>query len=294
MNPYERIKKGERGAWLSIISYLFLATIKVIIAQITNSQALRADGINNATDVISAVAILIGLKISRKPPDYDHHYGHFRAELIASLIASFIMVTVGLQVIVNSIQQIWHGAYDQPSMLAGWTALASSILMIGVYRYNFKLAKEINSSSLTAAAQDNKADALISLAAFVGILGAQFGLTWLDPLASVLVGGLIVYTAWDIFRDASHTLTDGFEEESIAEIRTFLEQDPEIRKVLDIKGRHDGNQVYLDLTIYVDPTITVKHGHDITDRIEVMLENKFDIDFSHIHIEPDPNDHNKK
>src|SRR5690554_1503893 len=95
MNQYQKIKKGEFGAWLSIIAYIVLALTKIIIAQMTHSQALRADGLNNATDVVASISILIGLKISRRPPDHNHHYGHFRAELIASLVAAFIMVTVG-------------------------------------------------------------------------------------------------------------------------------------------------------------------------------------------------------
>lgn len=294
MNQYERIRRGERGAWVSIIAYLFLAALKIVVAQLTNSQALRADGLNNSTDVIASIAVLIGLKISRKPPDYDHHYGHFRAELIASLVASFIMVTVGLQVVFNSIQYIWNSETTQPSMLAGWTALGSAGLMLSVYFYNRRLAKKINSHSLYAASQDNKSDALVSLAAFIGIMGAQVGLTWLDPIAGILVGILIVYTAWGIFKNASHTLTDGFEDDSINEIRTFIENDPEIRKIKDIKGRHDGNQIYLDMTIYVDPTITIEYAHKITDRIEIILVDQFKIHHTQIHVEPDPRSQSKK
>ncbi len=96
MNQYEKYKKAEKGAWLSIIAYLILATVKITIAEVGNSAALRADGLNNTTDVIASVTVLIGLKISRKPPDKDHHYGHFRAETIASLVAAFIMVFIGL------------------------------------------------------------------------------------------------------------------------------------------------------------------------------------------------------
>lgn len=291
MNQYEQIKRGERGAWLSIVTYLLLASLKIIFAQLTNSQALRADGLNNATDVIASVSILIGMKISRKPPDHNHHYGHFRAELIASLIASFIMVTVGLQVILNSIQFIWQDQISKPEMLGGWVALGSAILMLGVYFFNRKLAQRINSQSLYAASQDNKADALISLAAFIGILGAQFGLMWLDPLAGILVGILIVYTAWKIFRDASVTLTDGFEIESVTEIRAFIEKDPDIILVKDIKARHDGNQIYLDLILYVDPKMTIKHAHKITDRIERELAVEFNADQTHIHLEPDLTTH---
>lgn len=288
MNQYEQIKRGERGAWLSIIAYLFLATVKIIFAQLTNSQALRADGLNNATDVIASISILIGMKISRKPPDHNHHYGHFRAELIASLIASFIMVTVGLQVILNSIQFVWQRETFEPSMVAGWVALASAALMFGVYFFNKKLSQKTSSQSLYAASQDNKADALVSLAAFVGILGAQFGLPWLDPLAGIFVGILIVYTAWKIFRDASVTLTDGFEVESVTEIKAFIEKDPDIKRVQDIKARHDGNRIYLDLILYVNPKMTIEHAHKITDRIERALAVEFDADQTHIHLEPNP------
>lgn len=293
MNQYERIKQGERGAWLSILIYLFLAAMKIIIAQLANSQALRADGLNNATDVVAAVSILIGLKIARKPPDDNHHYGHFRAELIASLVASFIMVTVGLQVITNSFQFFWTADNVQPSMLAGWTALGSALIMFVVYGYNRKLAKQVRSQSLEAASQDNRADALVSLAAFLGISGAQFGLTWLDPLAGMIVGILIIYTAWKIFRDTSVTLTDGFEDVSVAKIRRFIEMDPEIIRVEDVKGRHDGKQTYLDLIIHVDPHMTVDQAHKITDRVEKVLQEKFDAHQTHIHVEPDPHQRRK-
>src|SRR5699024_2648212 len=257
MNQYEQIKRGERRVWRRIVTYLLLASLKIIFAHLTNSQALRADGLNNATDVIASVSILIGMKISRKPPDHNHHYGHFRAELIASLIASFIMVTVGLQVILNSIQFIWQDQISKPEMLGGWVALGSAILMLGVYFFNRKLAQRINSQSLYAASQDNKADALISLAAFIGIIGAQFSLMWIDPLVGILDDILIVYTSWKNFRDASVTLTDGFEIKSVTEIRAFIEKDPDIILVKDIKARYDGSQIYLDLILYVDPKMTI-------------------------------------
>ncbi|BAM47981.1 cation diffusion facilitator family transporter [Amphibacillus xylanus] len=286
MNQYQKIKKGEFGAWLSIIAYIVLALTKIIIAQMTHSQALRADGLNNATDVVASISILIGLKISRRPPDHNHHYGHFRAELIASLVAAFIMVTVGLQVIINAIQLTFSGQSQQPSMLAGWIALISACFMFGVYLFNRKLSIKINSQSLFAASQDNKADALISLAAFFGILGAQIGFTWIDPIAGLFVGIIIVYTAWKIFMDASVTLTDGFEVESVEEIKAFIEKDPDVKEVKDIKGRYDGNRIYLDLTLYVDPKMTIQHAHLITDRIESALAKQFDADQIQIHLEP--------
>lgn len=290
VNRYENLKKGERGAWVSILAYLILATVKLIVATIGGSTALRADGLNNTTDVIAAVAVLIGLRISRKPPDSDHHYGHFRAELIASLIASFIMITVGIQVIIGTFNTVIEANYQQPSWFTAWVALGSSVIMIGVHFFNLKLSRKISSTSLYAASQDNRSDALISFAAFIGIVGAQFGLYWLDPVAGFFVGVIICKTAWDIFKNASHTLTDGFDEDKIEEVRASIIDDSEVIEVKDVKGRIHGNQSLLDITIYVDPNISVAKGHLITDRIESLLAEQHDVPHAQIHVEPNPSE----
>lgn len=286
MDHSDNLKRGEKGAWLSIFAYIFLATVKLIVGYAGNSDALRADGLNNSTDVIASIAVLVGLKISRKPPDENHHYGHFRAETIASLFAAFIMMFVGIQVIFDTIQKVIEGEALKPDLITGWTALGAAIVMFLVYLYNVKLAKKIDSSSLYAAAQDNRSDALVSIGAFIGIIGAQFGLFWLDPLAGFVVGLIICKTAWGIFKDATHTLTDGFDEEKIKSIRSSVEMDPDVKAVNNIKGRVLGNQPFIDITILVDSQLNVKESHDITVRIEQHLYEEHNIKNAHIHIEP--------
>ncbi|WP_018933656.1 cation diffusion facilitator family transporter [Gracilibacillus lacisalsi] len=290
MDQYHKYKEGEKGAWLSIITYILLSTIKLVIATIGNSSALRADGLNNATDVVASIAVLIGLKISRKPPDEDHHYGHFRAEMIASLIAAFIMMMVGIQVLFDTVQSIIAGDFSQPDMLTAWTALGAAIVMFIVYLYNLRLGKKINSSALQAAAQDNKSDALVSIGAFVGIIGAQFQIYWLDPLAGAIVGLIICKTAWDIFREATHTLTDGFQPKELDQIKKSIHDHPDVLEIKDVKGRLHGNQALIEATIYVDPHMTVEESHDITDHIEEKLKEKHDVPHAHIHIEPYENE----
>lgn len=286
MNHLDNLKRGERGAWLSIFAYIILATLKLIIGYAGNSEALRADGLNNSTDVVASVAVLIGLKISRKPPDENHHYGHFRAETIASLFAAFVMMFVGIQVIFSTIRNVLEGNSLKPDLVTAWTALGAAFIMLLVYFYNVKLAKKINSSALYAAAQDNRSDALVSIGAFVGIIGAQFGLFWLDPLAGLLVGLIICKTAWDIFKDATHSLTDGFDTEQIKKIRSSVEMDPDVKLVKHVKGRVLGNQPFIDITILVDSHLNVKESHDITVRIEQHLYNEHNIRHAQIHIEP--------
>ncbi|MFD1361362.1 cation diffusion facilitator family transporter [Lentibacillus salinarum] len=286
MEKANHLKKGEKGAWISIYAYIVLAIAKLAIASIGNSDALRADGLNNTTDVVASIAVLIGLKISRKPPDADHHYGHYRAETVASLFAAFVIVTVGIQVIADTFRNVLAGVTAQPHMLTAWTALGAAMVMYAVYRYNVSLAREIGSSSLDAAAQDNRSDAYVSLGAFAGIIGAQFGLYWLDPLAGLIVGIIICKTAWDIFRDATHTLTDGFDERQIKKIKSSIARVPEVKNVVDVKGRFHGNQAFIEVTILVDPDLNVKESHAITERIERFLQDKHHIPYAHIHIEP--------
>lgn len=286
MNYSDNLKLGEKGVWLSIMTYLFLAIIKIFIAYVGNSEALRADGLNNATDVVASVAILLGLKISRKPPDQDHHYGHGRAETVASLFAAFIMMIVGLQVTFNTFRQLIENEVTQPNMLTAWTALGAALVMLAVYRFNVRLAKKINNRAVYAAAQDNKSDALVSIGAFIGIIGSQFGIFWLDPLAGFVVGILICLTAWKIFKDSTHTLTDGFDETKIEKIKASIAKVDEVKEVKDVKGRVYGNQEFIDITIFVDPHLNVEESHNITIRIEKLLAKKYNIPYAHIHIEP--------
>ncbi|WP_100332560.1 cation diffusion facilitator family transporter [Bacillus xiapuensis] len=286
METYEDIKKGERGAWISIAAYIILSLIKLIIGYIGSSKALQADGLNNSTDVIASVAILIGLKIARKPPDEDHRYGHFRAETIASLVAAFIMMAVGLQVLIEVGRSFFLTDHATPDMLTAWVALFSAGIMFIVYFYNARLARQINSQSLMAAAQDNRSDALVSIGAFIGILGSQFGILWLDILTAFIVGLIIMKTAWDIFTKASHALTDGYDIESLNDIRNTISQVDGVDSVRSVKARLHGNLTLVDVVVCVNPNLNVTDSHKITENIEEILRQEYNIRDAIIHIEP--------
>ena len=114
MELYSNLKEGEKGAWLSIWTYLTLSAVKLIVGIIGSSEALKADGLNNTTDIIASIAILVGLRIAQKPPDADHHYGHMRAETVASLIAAFIMAFVGFQILINATKTLFSPCESCP------------------------------------------------------------------------------------------------------------------------------------------------------------------------------------
>lgn len=283
---YKDLKRGETGAIISIISYIFLSTLKIAIGLWAGSEALRADGLNNATDIVASIAVLIGLKFAQKPADNNHPYGHWKAETVASMVASFIMAVVGIHVVYDAINKFIAGSYESPNMLSAWVGLFSAVVMYFVYRFNMNLAREIKSQSVMAAAKDNLSDALVSIGTVIGILGTQLNLPWLDPITAIIVGLLICKTAWDIFREASHHLTDGFDEEEIIDYKDTILNTKGVKEVKDIKARNYGNNQVVDVVILVHSELSLKEAHHISTKVEHELVKKHKVYNVHVHVEP--------
>ncbi|WP_033541854.1 cation diffusion facilitator family transporter [Planococcus sp. CAU13] len=291
MELYTNLRRGERGAWLSIGAYVFLSVMKLTFGFAGSSEALKADGLNNLTDIIASVAVLIGLRISQKPPDDNHHYGHLRAETVASLIASFIMAVIGLQVLLAAGRNFFNpGEQVEPSLYTAVIAFFSAIVMYAVYRYNLKLSRDINSSAVKAAAYDNRSDAIVSVGAGIGILGAILGAPVIDTLTAFIVGLVILKTALDIFKESVMTLTDAFNEEELETLSSIIRKVPGVRKLSDFKGRHHGNVMFVDLTIEVNPSLNVTESHWITEEIERKVKKAKPNCVVLVHIEPDYSD----
>ncbi|WP_423409151.1 cation diffusion facilitator family transporter [Heyndrickxia sp. MSNUG] len=284
---YQNLKLGERGAIISIAAYIILSALKLFVGYISDSEALMADGLNNTTDILASVSVLIGLRLSQKPADDDHLYGHWKSEMVASMVASFIMILVGLQVLYSAVTSIFEGGNEAPDLISAWTGMFAALIMYLVYRYNRKLALKIKSHSVMAAAKDNLSDSWVSIGTAVGIIGSQFGLPWLDPVTAVIVGGLILKTGWDIFREASHQLTDGFDVDLIKEYKETICEVPGVKGIKDLKARSYGNNIVVDTVITVNPTLDISTAHDISTRVEQKLVDKFEIYDVHVHVEPD-------
>lgn len=286
MDTLEDKPNVEIGAWLSIFAYIGLALLKVGVGLMAGSSALFADGLNNSTDVVASLAVLIGLRIAKKPADANHRYGHSRAETLASLVASFIMAMVGLQVLLSSFSKLLSGDLPSPDPVAAWTAIASAAAIYMVYRFNLKLSVKTGSLAMKSVALDNRSDAVVSVGAAIGILGSLLGIAWLDGVTAFIVGLIICKTGWDIFREASHRLTDGFNVQELEEFRSTVTNLDGVEHVKDIKGRFHGDYIFVDLTISVDKDMSVFDSHAITEKVESELEEKHQIQHVHVHIEP--------
>lgn len=280
------LKIAEKGARVSIAAYIILSLVKLSVGYFAGSKALIADGLNNTTDILASVAVLIGLKISSRPADEEHAYGHLRAETIASLIASFIMIVIGLEVLYKAVLDTIFYKAKAPDLLSAATALFCALAIYMVYRYNKKIALKINSAGLMAAAKDNLSDAWVSIGTAVGIIASQFGMPWIDPLAAIIVGGLIIKTGWDIFIESTNNLADGYDKEEIEAITKRLIEVKGVVRISAVRARLHGNMTLMDIIIHVDPEITVRDGHDISEAVEKVLHDEYQITEVLTHVEP--------
>ncbi|KYD27912.1 hypothetical protein B4113_4129 [Geobacillus sp. B4113_201601] len=280
-------QRPEAGAFLSIVVYLLLAAGKLLVGEAAGSDGLKADGWNNFSDIIASLAVYVGMKIARKPRDCNHPYGHSRAENISSLLAAFLMMSIGIDVIAGGARSLFQEETTAvPDPLAAAAAAVSAALMTGIYAINRRLARQTNSAALAAVAKDNLSDALVSVGAAVGVIGARFEWPWLDPLAALVIGAVICKTAWDVFVDTAHTLTDGFDERKLAVYRDEIAAVGGVRDVADIKARLLGNEVVLEVTIRVDSHLTVAKSHEIADEVERLMKKRHNIQATHVHVEP--------
>ncbi|MNZ95596.1 putative cation efflux system protein [compost metagenome] len=196
------------------------------------------------------------------------------------------MAMVGIQVIIGAIRSLIEGNNTEPNLWSAGVAVVCAVAMWGVYIYNSRLAKQINNHALMAAAKDNLSDAMVSVGAAVGIVGAQFGLPWLDTVAAFAVGLLICKTAWDIFRDSTHNLTDGFDEKELKDLRSTIARIEGVEGIKDLKARVHGNHVLVDVVIEVDPELTVTESHHISDLVEERMVKRQNVMHVHVHVEP--------
>lgn len=284
----DRYKLGQRVIWITIILNVFLSVLKVVIGIISNSNAMLADGIHSISDVGSSLGIIVGLFIAKKPEDLEHQYGHEKAETIATFLLSVLLIAVGLNIGYNSVKLIFTGNAEVPGVAAIWAAIISIVVKEIQYRISIRTGKKINSDVLIADAWHHRSDALSSIAALIGIVGARFGYGFLDPLAGLIVSLIVVKVGVEIFIKGTNELMDeSLEEEKLIKIVNAVITHRGVKTINDIKARKHGSMAYVDIEIAVDPDITVSQGHDIAEDVEKIVYKKIEnIKSVLVHVNP--------
>lgn len=291
----ERVKKMEEkkkhlltdlGSYVSIVIYLVTAVAKIGFANVFQSTALLADGLNSASDVVSTIIILVGAKMSRRPKDEHHRYGHKRIEQIAAIIASFVMFYIGIEAALSGVRKIVSPQLEAPSTLAAGVAFISALLILGSAILNFQLHKKTKMMSNKVIAKHNLSDAMTALGAVIAIIASQLQMPWIDPVASLIIAWFILQTAYEIFMEASNQLIDGFDTKDLQVLQELILKVDGVQGVDQLRGRTLGDTINVEVTIHVDGNLSVSNGHMIADAVEEVLMTQTDVQHVNVHVEP--------
>lgn len=282
-----RLDIGIRVSKTTVIGNILLSIIKILIGFFSKSNAMVADGIHSFSDVISTIGVIIGLKLSNKPADKEHPYGHERIESLVSLLLSIMLFLVALGIGMSGASDILNKTFTIPGMLAIFAALLSILAKEWMYFYTMKYAKLIDSASLKADAWHHRSDSLSSLGALMGIIGARIGFPILDPLASLIICILILKVSYEIAKQSISQLVDeSAKDDTITEIISKINSIDDVRKIDSVKTRLHSTKIYVDVEISVDSFLTVEEGHDIAIKVHNLIEENRKIKHCMVHVNP--------
>ena len=290
-NDFDKNKYGERVCLHILILNIFLSVIKFMVGVLGNSVALIADAFHSLTDVFTTVCVIICLRISKQPPDKEHPYGHGKIESITAKIISLVLIGVGLLMLVASIRKILIGNLLIPAEITIWVAALSILVKEFSYRYTLIAANKIQSTVLAADAWHHRTDALSSVAALFGIIGARFGYPVLDPIMAGLVSLFIVWAGYRLLRESIDELMDTLPDKDIPKrIKELCNEVPGVKGVRNIKVRKYGVFLIVDCVIVVNPLITVDEGHQLAILSKKrIIEDNDNIKEVFIHVSPNEN-----
>ena len=260
----------------TIIGNMLLSILKFLSGVIAHSNAMISDAIHSASDVFSTLVVIIGIRLASKKPDKEHPYGHERLECVAAIVLSIVLFITGLWIGIEALQNIIQKNYSNlqvPGVLALIAAGISIISKEGMYWYTRYYAKKIDSSALMADAWHHRSDALSSIGALIGILGARIGFPIMDSIASLVIFIFIDKAAFDIFKDAIDKMVDhSCDKDTENKIYDCIMENKDVLCVDLLKTRIFGNKIYVDLEIQVNGLYPLQKAHNIA---EADIEKTF-------------------
>ena len=290
-----RSKESQKVTVVGALIDFILSTIKIVLGFIGQSSALVADGVHSFSDLLTDWVTWYAAKISGDAPDADHPYGHERFETVATLGISIFLAIVGTIIIFDGFER-----FSNPNELRfeNWLIAAAALSILSkecLYWYTLKVAKNIKSDLLRANAWHHRTDALSSIVVVIGIIGASNGYFFLDSVAAMIVGVLIIYVGWQLGFEATKELVDtSIDHEDIKALHLALSEIKGVKSVHTLRTRKVGHKKSADVHVQVNPFLSVSEGHIISVSVErVAKECIEELDDVTVHIDPE-NDEEKE
>ncbi len=290
MNRERRYEMSRRAALVGAVTNTLLAVLKVLFGLSGHSQSLIADGIHSLSDLLTDALVLFAARHASEAPDAEHPYGHGRFETIGTLVLGGVLIAVGSGIIYDAGERLF--APEEllvPQVVTLYVAAFSILANEALFFYTRHLGNLINSDLLRANAWHHRSDSVSSVVVLLGIGGTMVGLPYLDAIAAVLVGLMVVKIGWSLGWNATHELTDAsLEEEALGQIREVIDSVSGVKSVHMLRTRKLGGHALADVHVQVDPWLSVSEGHRIAEVVQYGLIDKVAVlEDVTVHIDPE-------
>ena len=282
-----RYKSGKIASILGILGNLFLLIIKCIVGIITNSQAMIADSINSASDIISSILTFIGNKIASKPRDEDHHLGHGKAEYIYSMLISILIILVAITVFKDSLVSLFNPSIFNFSIWYIIVCIITILVKLGLFLYTNKVAKVYNNLLILANSKDHRNDMIVTFFTLLSGILMYYGINFVDSIVGIGISIFILITGIKIFIDSYDVLMDkAMNEDTKREVLAIIKKYPEVKKIQHFNATPVGYLYQVSFTIFVDGNLTTFESHAIANKLEEEISALDDIYVTIIHVNP--------
>lgn len=273
---------------VGIISNFFLLCGKLLVGLIFKSQGLIADAVNSFGDVFSSIITYVGGKISEKPADEDHEFGHGKAEFIASFLIGIFMVMVSIDTLYSGVMSIIRKEVFTFSYFLIIVPVVTIIIKGALCWYCTKKHKQYNSLLILSNAKDHRNDIVLSIGVIIGIVFGYFGYYFVDSIVGILISGVIIITGIKIIKEAYDVLIDKcIDIEIVNEMKNRVEKIQGVNHLDSIKSKPTGNMHMLIVKVSVNSEMTVRESHNIAAEIRTDLREYPNVYDVVVHINPD-------
>ena len=268
---------AENVGRIAVLGNSGLFALKLFCGITGGSRAVVADAVHSGVDIITAAIVMISLRVSKAPPDKEHPYGHGQVEYVSSMFIGMSLTVLVGAIIYNSIVVIIQGVTVQPSVIALLALIVSMVANELMYRQSYCAGTRFRSPAMIANGLENRADVYSSLGALVGVVGAQLGFLFMDPLGAILVAIIIARSAFEMLKAGWQGILGSSLGESVENrIRNEVNADADVKGVISLKTRAIGPYLAIDLKLGVSPDLTLREGYEIADRVRGSLTKKID------------------
>lgn len=304
----DKLNSAAKYLYLNVAIYILITIIEYWLSIIGHSQALRADALNNLSGVISTGILILGLREATNVNDDDIigrdlpkenvrsqnslQLSRFRLETIFTLMTSFVIILISIQIIVNGIIGLTKLASStSPNLMSALGAGIATLMMLIVWYINSHFGKKLNNASLSAAGKDSLGDVVTSFGTMITVLiSFVLELSWLDSTVSIVIGLFILWQGLRIFQECTLNLIDYVDPVLESKMRQTVSHLKKVHRVVDLTSRYNGNLLIVDIFIMVNPKATAFEIYHLNEKIERKLHHKYNVYDITVTIIPGPKD----